>query len=591
MEATPEPAVEKEDSGLAGLRVAEHLQALTVACEGACGEAAEGGSSWGPEGRPAAVSPSEGLPGLTEPAFLRRGDAGGGDAALEEEPPPVGDGASSSSSSPRGGTPPNLNSGAGGEAVPGDAEASPAKPSSGGGSPEELPPAPDIQSGSSPLLGLGLGRGPTQGDPPGEPASPAKESPSGVPAAETVEGSDGGTASSSESESESNPNPTGQVDKAAPPSTEQNQSIPSTKVPISVTNDTDTDSSSSVSSSSSSCLPSLSEDDEQQCKNEKNSCSTRKKGESTEKELPNIEELSIILPESVELLPFGKVSSIIEHQVIIESDKGLPPVNEDTVFFKEDHHSIGKVFEVFGPVSHPFYVLQFNSSEQIESRGIKVHDAVYFAPSVESFTQYIFPEKLKQERGSDASWKNDEEPPPEANFSDDEKERAAKQQKKSQNVRRKKFKQEYSENGYNCQPRQQQPSDYFGGYCRGEPNPRFSRGRFPQSSVPPRFFRQPTRTPQHYRDYAEPKEPSSFYQQQRQDNLWRHPYSFPPPSFETATHGANFPPPPPPVTWGWPRGSSQNIYDPLLSLLSLPPPPPPPLPPPSAATSKSVNPP
>lgn len=54
------------------------------------------------------------------------------------------------------------------------------------------------------------------------------------------------------------------------------------------------------------------------------------------------------------------------------------------------------MFEVFGPVSHPFYALQFNSPEHIEAKGIKVHDDVYFAPSVESFTQYVFPEKLKQ---------------------------------------------------------------------------------------------------------------------------------------------------------------------------------------------------
>ncbi|KAG8135051.1 hypothetical protein E2320_008116 [Naja naja] len=125
----------------------------------------------------------------------------------------------------------------------------------------------------------------------------------------------------------------------------------------------------------------------------------------------------IILPESVKLMPFGQVSSVIEHQVIIESEKGLPPVNENTVLFKENRHSLGKIFEIFGPVSHPFYVVQFNSLEHIQSKNIKIKDAVYFAPAVESFTQYIFPEKLKQEKGSDASWKNDEEPPLEARIS------------------------------------------------------------------------------------------------------------------------------------------------------------------------------
>lgn len=55
-----------------------------------------------------------------------------------------------------------------------------------------------------------------------------------------------------------------------------------------------------------------------------------------------------------------------------------------------------QIFEIFGPVLHPFYVLRFNSSEHIKAKGINVQDSMYFAPSVEDFTQYIFAEKLKQ---------------------------------------------------------------------------------------------------------------------------------------------------------------------------------------------------
>uniref|UniRef100_A0ACB8E797 Uncharacterized protein n=1 Tax=Sphaerodactylus townsendi TaxID=933632 RepID=A0ACB8E797_9SAUR len=181
----------------------------------------------------------------------------------------------------------------------------------------------------------------------------------------------------------------------------------------SVGSESDSDTDSSSVSSTSSCSPVLSEEDGRQFKNDENSHSIGKKDDASEKSLP-VEDLKIFLPESVELMPFGKVSSIIENLVIVESLKGLPPVNENSVIFKQDRHSIGKVFEVFGPVSHPFYVIQFNSPEHIDAKDIKVHEDVYFAPSVESFTQYIFPEKIKQDKGSDASWKNDEEPPPEA---------------------------------------------------------------------------------------------------------------------------------------------------------------------------------
>ncbi|XP_062991186.1 H/ACA ribonucleoprotein complex non-core subunit NAF1 [Elgaria multicarinata webbii] len=550
-------------SGVAGWEMTERLQTLSVVAEGSPTSAAhcppgpvlkegEEGAALGAEGRLAGdPAPSQGLPaepeptgaapaggdveerraqppglclGPVEPPALATAEPGSWDAAVEGEPPPLGPG-----------------SGAGGE--PGEKPRQ--DPAEGGG---KSGPVGEVEEKSAP-------------------GSSSSSSVAFLNSSNDLkgEGLDGGSGPAA---LETGKAPAVEVGKAPPESDSETES--------------DTDSSSS--SSSSSCLPMLSEDDDQQHKNE-NYCSIRKKGGMSEQDPLPVEDLIIILPESVELMSFGKVSSIIEHLVIIESQKGLPPVNEETVLFKEDRHSVGKIFEVFGPVSHPFYVIQFNSPEHIESKGIKMHDPVYFAPSVESFTQYIFPEKLKQDRGSDASWKNDEEPPPEAlEFSDDEKERAAKQQKKSQNVRRKKFRSQQensNENGVNYQPRQQYPLDYSSG-CRGEPNPTFSRSRFPHSSASPRFFRQQPKTRQRYSsDYSELRSPSAFCQQQRQESLRRHQYSFPPPSFETVSNEANFPPPS--VTWGWPRGCTQNIYDPLLSLLSLPPPPPPPLPPPSAA--------
>ncbi|KAF7244205.1 H/ACA ribonucleoprotein complex non-core subunit NAF1 [Varanus komodoensis] len=623
-----------DDSGLAGLKVMEQLQTLSVASEESLGSAATcaAGPVW-KEGEGAALDrrsaedppslpglpeeaqPAEAVPsggdveerashppgpclGLVEPSGFVPVESSSRDAASEGEPPPLGD------TSVEGWTEPNFNPGARGEPDPEAAESlrhcqevpreGEDQPCSGGEVEEKPPPGSD--SASSAAL-LKLNGGPEGG---GIACSSGPEVLEGE-----KESAMEGSSASSESETES---------------------------------DTDTDSS---TSSSSSGLPMLSEDD-QQYKNGNNSCSPRKKDGMSEQNPFPVEDLIILLPESVELMSFGKVSSIIEHLVIIESQKGLPPVNEDTVLFKEDRQSVGKVsrsqilcsvhgvfyvfliFEVFGPVSHPFYVVQFNSPEHIESKGIKIHDAVYFAPSVESFTQYIFPEKLKQERGSDASWKNDEEPPPEASeeslevslfafrdeaiemsaslalfkinlsylspyistaldFSDDEKERAAKQ-KKSQNLRRKKFRSQQdnsNENGVNYQPRQQYPLDYSSPY-RQEPHPSFSRSRFPHLPASPHFFRQEPKTHQRYSsEYTELRRPPVFCQQS-QETLRRHHYSFPPPSFETISNETHFPPSP--VTWGWPQGCTQNVYDPLLSLLSLPPPPPPPpsIPPPSA---------
>uniref|UniRef100_G3T3A9 H/ACA ribonucleoprotein complex subunit n=1 Tax=Loxodonta africana TaxID=9785 RepID=G3T3A9_LOXAF len=219
--------------------------------------------------------------------------------------------------------------------------------------------------------------------------------------------------------------------------------------------DSDSDSSSSfvgeglVSEEHMSLPPVLSDgEDNLQVEKENKNFPLKTKDELLLDELPSVEELTIILPEDIELKPLGMVSSIIEQLVIIESMSSVPPVNEDTVIFRSDRQAAGKIFEIFGRVAHPFYVLRFNSSEHIESKGIKIKDTMYFAPSMKDFTQYVFTEKLKQERGSDASWKNDQEPPPEAlDFSDDEKETEAKQRKKSQIQGRKKLKSEFSEPG------------------------------------------------------------------------------------------------------------------------------------------------
>ncbi|XP_039179868.1 H/ACA ribonucleoprotein complex non-core subunit NAF1 isoform X2 [Crotalus tigris] len=534
------------DSGLAGSTVAEQLQTLRVACEGSADTtaAAPQGPALKEGDEQVPLSPERlceeapgkpsGLPREPEPPWVGlKGGGAAGDAphssspAAEEKPATLEDG--------NGNTSPGMS---GEQAVAAASEKEEDRPPSEEVKVDHQSPSSAFQGGHSEQNG-GLSRQ-TAAVGVEEEDALSKENPAALRREKGAGSMEGGGSLESDS-------------------------------------DTDADSSSSLSSS-----PLLSDGDDQQDKNEN---SSTKKSELTKDPLP-VEDVMIILPESVKLMPFGKVSSIIEHLVIIESEKGLPPVNENTVLFKEDRHSLGKIFEIFGPVSHPFYVVQFNSPEHIQSKDIKIKDAVCFAPAVESFTQYIFPEKLKQEKGSDASWKNDEEPPLEAlDFSDDEKEKAAKLHKKSQNIKRKKLRSQQNDsndNGPNYQSRRQ-PSEYSGGYCRGQPTTRFSWGRSPPVTPFPRLYRQHNITPPYYSsDYAHLQKAPIFCQQQRLESMRRHQYSFPPPSFETVGN-TNFPPPPPPVDWRWPPTCPQNTYEPLLSMLSLPPPPPPPLPPPSTA--------
>ncbi|KFR12595.1 H/ACA ribonucleoprotein complex non-core subunit NAF1, partial [Opisthocomus hoazin] len=344
------------------------------------------------------------------------------------------------------------------------------------------------------------------------------------------------------------------------------------------------DSDSSSTTSSSSCSPSTvsDEDDHPNGKDNRSYC-VKTKDELPIDDLPPVEDLSVILPDDVELKLFGTVSSIIEQLVVIESLRGLPPVNEESIIFKEDRQAAGKVFEIFGPVLHPFYVLRFNSSDHIKAKGINVQDRMYFAPSVEDFTQYIFAEKLKQEKGSDASWKNDQEPPPEAlDFSDDEKEREAKQKKKKpQSQGRKKLKSETnasSENKGFHQSVQHPASSYSRGYHgRG-----FSRDPFPPPSGPPGFWRPQVRPPQLYSsDNRIYQESPVFPQLHRKENPMVQQYPFPPPVFGSVNEVHQFHLPPSNLNMIW---TGPNMYN--SSYPFLPPPPPPPPPPPDSHPSQ-----
>ncbi|NWT49984.1 NAF1 protein, partial [Erythrocercus mccallii] len=338
--------------------------------------------------------------------------------------------------------------------------------------------------------------------------------------------------------------------------------------------DTDSDSSSTTLFSSSSAVSD--EDDYPNEKDNRSYC-VRTKDEVPIDKLPPVQDLSIILPDNVELKLFGTVSSIIEQLVIIESLRGLPPVNEESIIFKEDRQAAGKIFEIFGPVSHPFYVIRFNSSEHIKEKGINVQDSMYFAPSVEDFTQYIFAEKLKQEKGSDASWKNDQEPPSEVlDFSDDEKEREAKQKKKKpQSQGRKKVRSEAlpaSENKELHQSVQQPASSYSRGY-RGRG---FSWDLFPPPSGPQGFFRPTVRPPQPYSsDRRIYQESPVFLPPHRRENPTMQQYAFPPPNFGYVSDGHHFHPPPSNMPMMW---TGPNMYNSSYSFLPPPPPPPPPPP-------------
>ncbi|KFM60182.1 H/ACA ribonucleoprotein complex non-core subunit NAF1, partial [Stegodyphus mimosarum] len=155
------------------------------------------------------------------------------------------------------------------------------------------------------------------------------------------------------------------------------------------------------------------------------------KGELDLDDLPPIEDLQISVSEK-EMQKIGVVHAVVDKLVVIKAVKDMQPLDLDSVLFVSAGKPLGRIFDVFGQVVDPFYCVRFNTSEDIKDKGIAIDDDVFFAPEKTDITSYVFVEQLKNQKGSDASWKDNNEPPPEhIDYSDDEQENAAKKKRRA----------------------------------------------------------------------------------------------------------------------------------------------------------------
>ncbi|XP_045584860.2 uncharacterized protein [Procambarus clarkii] len=166
--------------------------------------------------------------------------------------------------------------------------------------------------------------------------------------------------------------------------------------------------------------------DKEKCELQKKRSSRRKlltTGELLIEDLPPIDDLHISVPEE-KAKPIGLILNIVEQQVVVAAFTNIPPIDLDTVLFL-DHgqRTLGHVFDVFGPVQEPFYVVRFNSAEHVKDQKIEKGDLVYFAPSTEH-TNYVLVNDLMRMKGTDASGLAGNELPASEvqDFSDDEEE-------------------------------------------------------------------------------------------------------------------------------------------------------------------------
>lgn len=128
-------------------------------------------------------------------------------------------------------------------------------------------------------------------------------------------------------------------------------------------------------------------------------------------DLPPIENLSISVSEK-DLIKIGKIKSIVDVLVVVEAETVMPPLDIDTVLFKSNGEPFGEIFDVFGPIKEPHYLIRFNSMKHIKEEGIVKDMDVYFVPDKDrKLTKFVFVSELQKIPGTDASGEHDNEPP------------------------------------------------------------------------------------------------------------------------------------------------------------------------------------
>ncbi|KAF9650286.1 NAF1-domain-containing protein [Thelephora ganbajun] len=128
----------------------------------------------------------------------------------------------------------------------------------------------------------------------------------------------------------------------------------------------------------------------------------------------------------------GEILSVLQDRIVIV--KGLTSqmvgyapdrvLDIETLLVFEDRKVLGYIHETFGPTHQPLYQVRFNDKFPLDKERAQISRPIFHVPGRSNF---VFVEKLKLAKGSDASNAHDEEPgEDEVEFSDDEQEAAYK---------------------------------------------------------------------------------------------------------------------------------------------------------------------
>nr|XP_017243494.1 PREDICTED: H/ACA ribonucleoprotein complex non-core subunit NAF1 isoform X2 [Daucus carota subsp. sativus] len=140
---------------------------------------------------------------------------------------------------------------------------------------------------------------------------------------------------------------------------------------------------------------------------------------SADEVLPTVPPVAVTLQPCHETLPVGVILSVVGAQLIVEGVEKHDPLNEGSILWITEKRSpLGTVDEIFGPVKNPYYIVRYNSDNEVPT-GIQKGTLISFVPE---FVNHVLNNGKLYKKGYDASGENDEELSDEAEFSDDEKE-------------------------------------------------------------------------------------------------------------------------------------------------------------------------
>uniref|UniRef100_A0A5B7BRW9 H/ACA ribonucleoprotein complex non-core subunit NAF1 n=1 Tax=Davidia involucrata TaxID=16924 RepID=A0A5B7BRW9_DAVIN len=189
------------------------------------------------------------------------------------------------------------------------------------------------------------------------------------------------------------------------------------------------------------------------------------------KVLPLVPPVNVTLQPYHQTLPVGVVLSIIGSQVIVEGVEKHNPLNEGSILWITEQRSpLGLVDEIFGPVKNPYYMVRYNSDNDVPA-GIGQGTLVSFVPE---FVNHVLNDNNLYKKGYDASGDNDEPLSDEVEFSDDEKEaeyrRMLKMTKRGMNNQKhenkKKERKKFNNRGGTCRNGQPSTTEVPTGVCQ-----------------------------------------------------------------------------------------------------------------------------